>query len=445
MIRPTVVSVMLAVSIAARCQQPAPAGEELPLDRAVSLALKNNRMVKNAALDVLKSENDLAASRTYRLPAFSFNVLETQLLTRMDFLFPKGAFGVFPGIGPVPSQETSITTARRPTTWVYARVSQPLSQLYRIHLGVGVRQLSREVARQQLEARQQDVASDVKKAYYALLQTQSALEAAAESIQLYRELDRVVGQSLAQQVALKSDSLDVKARLAKAEYDAVTLRHTLATQQEQLNNLLGRDLRTEFAVKQAPDPAGPETELAAARARALDQRPELREAKLKAQQAAKDRSMKKAEYIPDVSLNFQYVSPLGVELLPHNVMGAGLLVSWDVFDWGRKKQELASKTHTVEQARNAIEETEAQVLLDVDNRFRKLEEARALLHVVELAREAAREKVRVAKNKYEQQAALLKDVLQMESSLADVNHQHEQTLLAFWTTRADFERALGER
>ena len=57
-----------------------------------------------------------------------------------------------------------------------------------------------------------------------------------------RELDRVTGDYVAHQVALKSDSLEVKTRLAKAEYEALNLQNQLATQKEQLNNLLGRDV-----------------------------------------------------------------------------------------------------------------------------------------------------------------------------------------------------------
>ncbi len=36
-------------------------------------------------------------------------------------------------------------------------------------------------------------------------------------------MDRLTGNYLAQQVVLKTESLDVKSRLAKAEYDTMTL------------------------------------------------------------------------------------------------------------------------------------------------------------------------------------------------------------------------------
>jgi outer membrane protein TolC len=52
--------------------------------------------------------------------------------------------------------------------------------------------------------------------------------------------------------------------------------------------------------------------------------------------------------------------------------------------------------------------------------------------------------LRVTLNKYKDQAALLKDVLQVQASSADANNQYQQAVLSLWTARADFEKAIGE-
>jgi len=419
--------------------------EVLTLDRAVALAVKNNRLVQAATLEVQKGEHQVAATRTYRLPQLHVNVFESQLLTRLDFTFPRGAFGTFAGIGPVPAANTSITTARRPNLFVYGTAAQPLSQLHRIGLGIRLQQLSRDLDREKLEAQQQAVAHNVKKVYYSLVQSQSALDATIEAAKLYTEIDRIVGEGLAQQVVLKSDSLDVKANLAKAEYTSVLLRNTMSSLREQLNQLMGRDLRAEFRVETLLEPTASVLDIEAARARALAQRPEIKEARLKIHQAEYDRRMKKAEYIPNVSLTFSYLSPFSISLVPKNIAAAGLMLDWDVFDWGRKKHEMAAKTLTLEQAKLALQETEAQLVLEVDTRHRKLQESQALLKVAQLTIESAREKVRVSSNRYSEKAALLKDVLQTQTGLADANSQYQQALAGYWTARAEFEKSLGER
>jgi len=243
---------------------------------------------------------------------------------------------------------------------------------------------------------------------------------------------------------LQGDVLDAQAGLAKTELDLVVLNNTSATLKEKLNELMGRDLSADFTVRGALEAEPFDMELAAARARALAQRPELREARLKKQQAEADYKSKKTEYIPDVSLIFTYLSFFNVSVLPRNITAAGFTLSWDVFDFGRKKQELLAKNHTIEQADAAIDETDAQIQLDVGNRYRKIKEATQQLRVASLSRDAAQERVRVGLNRYEQKTVMMKDLLQLQTSLAESSYKYLESLLAYWTARAELEKAMGE-
>jgi outer membrane protein TolC len=287
--------------------------------------------------------------------------------------------------------------------------------------------------------------NQVKETYYGILQTQSALDSLLEAIKYYRELDRVTVDNVAQQVSLKADSLEVKTRLAKAEYEALNQTNQLATEKEQLNNLLGRDVRAEFRVVAVADPSGSDADLALARSRALDQRPELREARLKVRQSEVDRRIKKSEYIPDVSIGFTYMSfqNFDNDAIPKNTASLGVLMRWEVFDWGRKKNQLAEKDKAIEQAKTDLREAESLVQIEVGDKFRKLQQTRQALVVAQLKQETARENMRVSVNKYKLKAALLSDALQTQATLADTDYQYQQALLAFWTARAEYEKAVG--
>ena len=436
---------LLALAVAAWGQEAAaPVGAVLTLEQAVALAIQNNRQVHNAALEVGKKTDQVAAARTHLLPTFNVYLLESYLLTPIEFTFPQGAFGTFPNTGPIPSKDTTLKTAQHPTTAVFAQATQPLSQLYRIGLNVQLQKVGESVAHEELRLRRQSIVHDVKQLYYGILQTLSGVEALDVTLQSYRELDRLVTGYVREQKALKADSLEVKTRLAKSEYDLLTLRHTLASQQEQLNNLMGIEIDAVFRVTPVPDAMPEPMDQTAASARALAQRPELKEARLKVRQAEYDRRMKLAEYIPNVSLAFTYFSPVDVDLVPKNITTVGVLLTWDVFDWGRKKREAAEKGKTVAQARTTVSDTENAILLDVRSRLRTVQEKAALLRVHRLAQETAQEKLRVAMDKYAQQAALLQDVLQAQASLADANQQYQQGLSSFWSARADVAKALGE-
>jgi outer membrane protein TolC len=421
-----------------------PAGELLTLERAIALALEHNRGLLIARLEASKADDQIAAARTRRLPKSSLNVLGSQLVSKLSFEFEKGVFGNFPATGPIPSEDTKITTPRRPNFYVVGSVAQPLSQLYQINLNVQQGRLQRELREEELQERRQAVIHSIRSLYYGAQEAQSTLEASREAIAFYRELEQLTGRLLAEQAVMKSDLLDVRARLAKEEYDALATENRLAQMKEQLNQQMGRDIHELFRLAPVADAVALETDPAAARQSALERRPELREARLKIRMADQERRIKRAEYIPEVSLTFNYLSPFNIEVLPKNIASVGIQLSWEPWDWGRKKRELQEKSRSTEQAELAARETESRVLLDVSQSQRTLREARALIPVAEAARESAREKVRVAQNKYAERAALYKDVLEAQMEAAQASKSYQQAVLAFWTARADFEKAIGE-
>jgi outer membrane protein len=421
------------------------ASQELTLDQAISLALAKNRQIKVAQLEISKLEYDTAAMRTYRFPQFKLTVMQGQLLNKINFAFPPGLFGTLPGIGPFPATTTYITTPRRPFSLIQAQATQPLSQLFPLGLAIDAKKLDTQIAKEKLSLQEQGIVSEVKQTFYNLDQAQSALSATEETITLLREINRVAANGLEQGAILKPDMLDAEASLATAEFKATTLRDTLATLKENMNELLARDLATELTVPQASEEQPWEMDLEATRARALQQRPEIREARLKTQEAEIDRRVKKAEYIPEVGLSMNYLSPFDVKFLPQNITAVSLVVQWDVFDWGRKRQELASKTEVIEQARTAMDEAAGQIQVEVGRNFRKLEEARQQLRVADLELSADRERVRVILNKYDANTVLLKDVLQTKASLAEKTDKYQESLLSFWIARADLEKSVGER
>jgi len=417
--------------------------EELTLDRAIELALKDNRQVQVARLEVEKSGDRLAIAKTHRLPQIESSLLASELVNKVHFDFKRGDLGTLEGLGPVPERDVSVTAPRRPAFFFGGSVFQPITQQYRLSLVDRKIEVGREIAAQQLRSKQLEIANNVKKVYYSLIESQSALQSVEEALKLYRELDRVTDRYVVQQVALKAESLEVKTRLQKIVYQAMTLRDQFEDQREKLNILLGRDIGAEFRIAIVPMPTRFEDNLQAARSEAIAQRPELREAQLKVEAAEYDRRITKSGYIPDVSVGVRYTSIQNVKLLPDNLIQAGFLFSWEPFDWGRRKREMAENAKTAQQARTGLNEAQDKVLAEVGDQFRKLRQSRQLLIAAQLGQDAAQENVRVLNARYEAQESLLKDVLQAQSSLAEADHQYEQALLSFWTARADFEKAVG--
>jgi len=435
-------SLLLVTPLAGGCQQTArTSAEVLSLDQAISIALQNNRPLKNARLSVAKGEDEIRSIRTSRLPSSHFYALISQDMVKHETNLTSPFTGVFPGIGPF----FTLSTPRRPTAVFAAQVLQPLSQQYRIGLAIDAVRLARDEEQQNLRSEEHSLVNNVKQTYYGILQSESALENVRDEVNSYRELDRVTDEFVLQQVVLKSDHLQVQTRLAKAEYEALDLSNRLSTQKEQLNQLLGRDVLTDFSVGPVAEATVLECDISTSRRRALEQRPELSEARLRLEQAKLDKRLKKSEYIPDVSVGFTSLSLRNFdEVVPKNIASVGVVMSWEPFDWGRKKRQLAEKSKTIEQAENSLKSTEDQILIEVGDKFRRLQQTQQALRVARLSQDAEREALRITQGRYRFEAALLTEVLQSQAKVADANNQYQQALLSFWTAKAELEKALGQ-
>jgi outer membrane protein TolC len=320
----------------------------------------------------------------------------------------------------------------------------PLVHQYKIGLGIRATELGRDIAREGVRAERQKIAADVRTAYFNLVATQAAVEAARAAVRTMDEAQRVTARYAAEETVLRAEALEVDARLAKSLYELSVAENGLTTQREHLNELLGRDLTTPFRVHpMLEDEVGGLT-LAAARQRALEDRPEIRQARLKEQQAEFDRRFAKAEYLPDVSLSVRYLGFNNYEVLPTSVATAGVFLTWEPFEWGRRRDNIAEKARTVAQAGNAATETESQIAVEVGMKYRKWQESALLLKATRTGHAAAVEQLRVTTNRYTEEAVLIRDLLQTQARSSDAEFQYQQALSTYWNALAELRRAIGD-
>ncbi|MDX2181169.1 MAG: TolC family protein [Bryobacteraceae bacterium] len=434
-----------SIGLIARAQEPTPSPETLTVEQAVQYALQHNPSLRTAELDVEKAGDNLAAFRTRRLPAIRWNALGGQLLTKPSVTFSEGVFGTYPETGPIPSRDTKVETPRRPSAFVFGQILQPLSQQYRLGLGVESLRLERQIEAAKLAERRAALAEQVRKAYYRLLETQSALESVEKSLPLYQETVRLAKVGLRLDTVLASQQLKAEADAARVEFEALKLRRPIATQMEALNELLGRPVNTPFRTGGVDQILADWIEPEQAIQTALARRPEVQQANLRVRQADLDVRIKRAEYIPDVSLALTYGSAFNFRnALPQNVLSAGVALEWEVFDWGRKKREMNAKRHTASQARLAEEALDRRIRVEAAQAARQFEVAAQRVKVSGLALTAAREGLRERQSAFTREAALLKDVLQSQTLLAEADDEQRRALASYWSARAELKRVMGE-
>jgi len=416
----------------------------LKLEQAVDMALGKNWQIKNGILEVRISKDRIASSKTDFFPSVKVQTIGGQLLTPLNFSFKRGSLGNIPGVGPVPDQNINVTTNERPFLFVNAMLSQPIIQVGKTAAYVAQNKLAKQIAEQKLTSQKLQVTNQVKRAYYQALELEGTLKVVDATRTLYQEIQRTTDKYLQEKTVLPADAIEVKQQLATVEYESTKTKNALATQKEEINHLLGRDVQLDFILVPIENISEEEMSLANAKVYAFASRAELKQTNNQLKQAELERRIKRLEYLPNLSLVVDYLSMFGTQILPKNVAVVGLFLNWDALDWGRRHFDSLEKKRIYEQLQNTMKDLDTQIAMEVSSSHRKLQECRQYVQVTDLGRQLAMERLRVAANKYKEQSVLLKDVLQAQREVTKANNQWGQSVLSYFTARADFEKAIGK-
>ncbi|MCP3939871.1 MAG: TolC family protein [Desulfobacteraceae bacterium] len=418
--------------------------QQLTLPDALDIALEHNLTVSNVRLHQTSVSKNVDALRTKRYPVLSVSGGTSKNLESQNYTFEKGVWGNYPTVGDIPSKDITIESANDFTGMAMLSAVLPLSQQYSIDLNIKQGTVKYDIAGEQLRLAKQDIARAVKQQYFGIIQAHNDLDVTMESILFYKSLQKLVTNYVAQQTAFKYELLEVNSKLAQRQLNAQSERNRLATRKEQLNNLLGRDINMDFNVTKLPTLQGVSTDVDEAIARALKLRPDIRMSKLNIKDAKLGYDIKKADYIPIIDLSMGYSRFYNYDLIPDTESYVGLRVKWEFFDWGRKKNLLASENSKIRQADNKAIETKNKAEIDVKKCLRQLNESEQSVVVAELSRAAAKDKLQVLMNQYKQQAILLQKVLDAETGFKRANNKYSSAILSVWESQAKLEKALGE-
>jgi len=428
--------------------------EDLTLDEAIRLALASNRSLRNTVLQSKELDERKASFKTQLLPSAHVFALVAQPVSPFDFTVSKGTLGVDSAGALLPQSDVALRTPAHPLGITALTVTEPLSSIPSIRRGLAILDIQKNLAEEQTRLERQTLIRDVRQLYYGIQSVQSALRAAQENVRLAQEVVRVTAQYVEKRQVLDVDYLEAQVHLAQAMESVLDLDNQRETLKSKLNHKIGRDVLTDFTVPStsgAPEATPFEAldqtaaELAEARRRALEQRPETREASLRVEQARLELRNTGSAYNPAIAAQFTDIGLMNAtNFLPRQIGLLGVSMTWEPFTWGRRKHDLDQKRYELEAAVNREQEAKGAVAIDLAEQFRRVQLSAARLRVANLSRQMAVEALRIAQKQYEAQYSLVKTVLQAQASLERTAADYQRTLGELWTARAEYQRAMGQ-
>jgi outer membrane protein len=412
----TVAALSIISAAAGQDLAPAQLKATISMNEAQSLALRQNRDVLEASLEVSKTEA----------------ILKSVVATR----YPKILGVAFVG--------QQVTNPQGQNVLVLPGVFQPLTQQYRLGMQVREAKLQLQIAQQRLRLAKQHAVAEVKRTYLSMLALRSAVTSFEQNLVFLRELERYVDSEVQKGAALPVDLLLVQARVAHADFEVERAIYELNTLGQTINRLLGRPPLARMDLIEEPLAALVEMNETAIISEALTRRPELAEVKMDVHRSSLKSKIELSRYIPDVSIGVTGIFSRQFDItFPRNFLSFGFLGVWEPWDWGRRIQLSRESDRAMRQSRIKQLDLSDSVAIAADKARRSVRVAEKEAKAGALAQTSTQEQLRVLNERFRVGAALLKDVLGAQTSYTQAIAENEKAKTDLATAQVDLDEAVG--
>ena len=299
-------------------------------------------------------------------------------------------------------------------------VVQPLTQLYRISAGDRARKALAVAARREGISVQRKIELQVVKAYAGLVAAVSMEKTIASALVQLDAMEKQVQGYLDAELVERNALLKVRVARAQYQKNLFSAQKGADMARAALNMLMDRPLTASL------EPSSDMTvrlqkkdidaSLSVQQKEAVDSRPELESARAKVEAAKYAQKATAGKMIPELSLVFRYHNTQGTgQMQPENELFGGLILTWDIWDWGVDYYETQAAKSRYRKAQTQVSNAEDMIRLDVQSKWLELQEARKSVEVSEKQAELADENLRIEQMRYDANEATTSDLLEAQT------------------------------
>jgi outer membrane protein len=377
-------------------------GPALTLAQAHDIALRKHPRISVAQLNELASRQVVNEARSAYYPTVSANL----------------------GAVVTGSSDTRVVSGILPVSSVFNRasasviVSQLITDFGRTSSLVASSKLKAGAGLQDVEATRSQILLEVDGSYFGVLQAQSVMRVAEETVQTRGVArDQIVALAKNQ---LKS-SLDVS--FAEVNYQEAELllsrsRNDLQSSFATLAAVLDEPGAASFDLISDPKPGQMPGDVSALVTTALENRPDLRSARLEQESAAKFASAESALRYPTLAMQGTAgVLPYRDSTLNQDYAAAGIVLTWPVFTGGLYTARKKEADLRAEAAAQAIRDRENNIARDVRIAWLNASNTLERVAITGKLRVQAQESLKLAQARYDAGSSSIVELSQAQLNL----------------------------
>jgi outer membrane protein TolC len=439
-----VVTTLLFTTAAAHAGDP-PRGEPLvlTLEKAIAMALDQNRDVLIADQERYKAEAQVSEARSGAFPQITVSGQYTRNIKKPVLFIPPNS--------PInPSNQTAAFEIGSNNSYVGGAQLQQVLFSRKLGAALDVARAYNEYSEEAYRGTREDVTLQVKKAFYGVLLTQKLVEANKQGVDVVRANFENVRAQYRHGTAAEFDLLRAEVQLANTEPLLISAENSLLLAGNVLKNLLAIPLETDIRIQgtftfEELDSAV----LAEGRRNALTNNALLSQLALQESMLEENITIQRADFFPTLALFGGYTWQAQDNTFTWsnyrwaNTMNVGLSLSFNLFDGFRTSARVEQASVDRQKIHYARLKAEEGTKIQIQAAELKMAEARKRIAGQEKTIEQAEKAVKIAQTRYKNGVGTQLELLDTQVAMTRAQTNYAQAIYDYLIARAEWQYAVG--
>ena len=411
--------------------------ESLTLNQCIDIALQKSPDILTLQNDYESGKAKAREVRAVFFPRISASFNANKQVTPTSSLF--GSSMVIPGLGSeIENISYSLGVSASQNIWDFGKSIALERQV----------SLSEELASLQLEKKKVEIAYNVKKSFYSLLQAKGMKEVSVLTVNDMKHLLESVKARKEQGLATQIDVMNAEVEALKFELEAKKAVNQVELSVSSLKNLLVKNDEEELVLSEeklavpGEEPLGLKS-YEEAKAKSVALRIDFKELKTRQKIAEASTGGAYAEFWPSISgqAGYQYT---GTDLsLKDRSWNVGLSVSVPLFNGFSRLAKVDQAEFALKSIASSQKLLEQGIILQVKNNYFKIKENKQNYELAVAKLEYLKKNLEAVNAKYEQGLATLTDLIEAQTKKNSAELENLQALYAYHTALNELEYSIG--
>jgi outer membrane protein TolC len=414
----------------------------ITLQEAIHLAVNQNHALKIARLKVEENQQKKAGERSSYFPRLTNQSNLLHVTDLETIAIPAGGLGHVGG-ALIPPVGASLLQGNKNVYSSGTTLSQPLTQLIRIHQQNRIAAAEVALSRDDVKKAENEIAVQVHTVYYGILIAELQKKAAQQQTEYANENLRESEEDVRKGSALKVAAIGGRADLLEGQQSILTADLQTADLKTELNNLLGLPLNTQLDLDPAVPTSFDNLDKAEYIKIAWAENPEILTAEDTVKKARAGVAVAMSAYIPDITAYARHSYQDGVPFLVHNFGTFGVTLSYDVFDFGKRRANVRAQEDALAEAQESLRKLKDDVAVSIEQSYNKAERTKTMVDVARQVVALRDESDRLAGNQLTYGVVQVAERRQASAARYKSQADLLQASLGYLLARAELAQAIG--